>query len=93
MLREQADTIGVGVGKVAQYGGGLGAVGSGIATFTIHEIASLTGIVIGILIGVLGYFTNRHYSRRRDAREAEARAEQNAEHKARMAKIVAGRDE
>lgn len=62
MLKENADAIGVGVGKVATYGGGASA-------FVFGMSASEFAAVVGAVVAVLGWLTQIYFNRRRERRE------------------------
>ena len=64
IIQEQADAIGVAVGKTAAYGGGASAFVFGLSA---NEFAALGGIVVG----VLGLLVQWYFNRRRDRREHE----------------------
>lgn len=71
MLRDQADAIGVAVGKSGVISGAASAFFFGL---TANEFAALSGVVVAVIGLVIQWF----YNRRRDRRET-------AEHAARMA--------
>lgn len=74
MLRDQADAIGVAVGKSGVYSGAASAFFFGL---TANEFAALSGVVVAVIGLVIQWF----YNRRRDRRET-------AEHSARMAQYL-----
>lgn len=76
MLRDQADAIGVAVGKAGAYGGGASAFFFGL---TANEFAAVSGVIVA----VVGLCVQWFYNRRRDRRET-------AEHAERMAKYRGG---
>lgn len=76
MIREQADAIGLAVGKVGTYGGGTSAFVFGL---TANELAA----VVGVVVAVVGLIVQFYFSRRRDRREQ-------AEHEARMRQLQSG---
>ena len=74
MMREQADAVGVAIGKAATYGGAGSMIVFGL---TLYEL----GIIVGIVTALLGYVTQLYFNRRRDRREL-------LEHSARMERLL-----
>lgn len=73
MMRDQADAIGVAVGKAGTYGGGASAFVFGLSA---SEFAALCGVAVAVAGAVVQWYFNR----RRDRREQ-------VEHLARMVAI------
>lgn len=79
MLQDQADAIGIAVGKTATYGGGASAFVFGLSA---NEFAALGGLAIAII----GLCVQVYYNRRKDHRSVEL-------HELRKARLLAGEDE
>lgn len=67
LLDEQADAIGVAVGKTATFSGAGAAFVFGLSA---NEFAAL----VGVFVGIAGLCVQWYYNRRRDRREDELHA-------------------
>lgn len=73
MMRDQADALGVAIGKTATYSGAGSMIVFGLSLYEL-------GVIVGMVTGVIGLFVQWHFNRRRDRREA-------LEHAARMERL------